>query len=133
MKVLYAIVLLLAALCASPAFAQVGGHDGDTKTALVEWVHPTEYVDGTPLPLAQIRETRITYTHVEGRLAPQTVVVPAPSASVVVSGLFCGSFRFSAVTVAISDDASDPTQAVLHNTTVTCSNKPNPPTAVGAR
>lgn len=79
-------------------------------TATVTWTHPVQRVDGTALPLAEIKSTRIGYG-----LCPSTattVDVPAPAATWTSPQLGYGTWCFVARTIDTADRVSDPTNPV---------------------
>ena len=111
-------LIALAVLFASSAVA----HD-----AVLTWEHPTEYDDGQPLPVTDIRETRVEYGRCVEQAFPAqpegTLVVPGPAASVGIVGLTNGWWCFRAFTVSTEGVESDPSgTAVAHYV-----GKPKPP------
>lgn len=79
--------------------------------AQLSWQHPTERVDGTPLPLAEIAQTRINWGLCSGELN-QAVDVPAPATTHTLPGLNYGTWCFVARTVDTGGLVSDPTGPV---------------------
>jgi hypothetical protein len=74
--------------------------------AEVTWTHPTQYVDGTALPISQIARTEIEYGICNGlnsgfmaTPAPVIVSVTAPAAARTITGLAAGTWCFRARTV----------------------------------
>lgn len=71
--------------------------------ATVTWTHPTEYTDGTPLPLTEIQATEVRYGHcTDGGVAEGSpiVTVPPPSAVAEISLPDGGVWCFQARTLA---------------------------------
>ena len=99
-------------------------------TANLTWQHPTSRIDGSALPLSQIKETLIEWRRVGSSVLVGSIRVNAPATSTAVSGLICGDYDFVAYTVATDASQSDPTNTVQYATSVVC--KPNPPTGFGA-
>ena len=112
---------LLLSLLLIPGLAFAAG-----QNAMVSWVLPTTYVDGTLLPATDIAFTSIFYT-ING--APVHVVVNAPGTSTTVH-MICGSSNFN-LTVTTTASAhyptttSKPTANVFYDTGIKCA--PNTP------
>lgn len=88
------LIFALALVGATPALAD------DT----VSWVHPTQYTDGSALPLSDIDSTIIRYGNGTSTNPPTTVTavsVPAPAKSVVVprDPLLAGTVCYQAASV----------------------------------
>lgn len=118
----FMLALALAGACGLLMAFAANAHD-----ATLDWVHPTEYTDGQPMPLEQVRETRIEYARcVEQQFPAQaegSLVVPGPVATASVAGLPNGWWCFRAFTVSAEGVESDPSAtAVVHFI-----GKPNPP------
>lgn len=95
----------------------------------VSWSHPTAYIDGSPLAVAEIKETLVIWRRPGSSATAGSVRVAAPAASTSVSGLVCGNFNFSAITVLKTNDVqSQEGGPVLFATGVQCA--PNPPTGL---
>jgi len=101
-------------------------------TANLSWTHPTTYIDGTPLALADIGSTVITWRRTATGPVVATLTVPAPATTAAVQGLVCGNFVFTARTVMrVSADSSDETAPPApYSTGITC--RANPPTGLQA-
>ena len=106
-----------------PALASAASAD-------LSWTHPTSYTDGTPLPLASITSSDITYglcnagkTAIAG--TPTVVAVPAPAAARSVTGLTNGSWCFQ-VRTAVGASLSDYTAVVSKDVVL----KPSPPSGL---
>lgn len=98
-------------------------------TATISWTHPVMYTDGSVLALSEIKETVITWRRPGSTVNAGSVRVVSPSNTTVVSGLACGNFNFTAVTVVKANDVqSDEGGPVLYATGVQCA--PNPPTGL---
>ncbi len=76
------------------------------QEASLSWQHPTQYTNGTALPLASIARTEVEYgvcnagkTGFLATPAPVIVSVPAPPAVRVITGLAPGTWCFRARTV----------------------------------
>lgn len=121
------------ALLLSPLAAYAAG-----ATANLSWTAPTAYIDGEPLPAAQIDHYTITWTTaspagVGGPTGSLTVPGTATAATVPVP---CGSVNFS-ITVTTTAAAvfpnatSAPDGPVPYATGVTCG--PNPVTGLQAK
>jgi hypothetical protein len=122
MKARIGILLLLAAL---PVFAA-------GTSATLSWSHPTTYTDGAALAASDIKETFIQWRRPGSATVAGSVRVTAPATSVVVPGLVCGNFTFTAQTImTLGATASDETSPVPYSTGISC--KPNPPTGLTAQ
>lgn len=94
-------------------------------SATVTWQPPTAYVDGSPLPAADIASYTVLWMGGQKTVTGLTTTVPVP----------CGSQSFT-VTVTTTSTAkypnttSDPSGSVNYASGVTC--RPNPPTSVTA-
>lgn len=76
--------------------------------AAVSWTHPTQYTDGSALPLASIKETVVQYGTCVAAVAPATAVtfgtlkletlVAAPDATVRLTGIVAATYCFRAAT-----------------------------------
>jgi hypothetical protein len=100
-------------------------------TVTVTWVHPVVNTDGSALAMAEIKETVITWRRPG---APNVVVgsvrVTSPTNTATVTGLGCGNFNFTGMTVALSGAQSDESKAVPYSTGIAC--PPNPPSGFTA-
>ena len=115
-------VLGLAAICLGlfvflPSTCEAGNAD-------VAWTHPTQYVDGTPLPLANIARTEIqwgkcnaTQTGFDAAVTPITVNVAAPTAAQAIPAIPTGRYCFRARTVSTVAEVSDWTAFVWKDVT----------------
>lgn len=79
------------ALVSSPAWG---------NTASLAWDPPTQYEDGTALPLAEISYYKIYYGTASGGPYSSSITVPASATSASVSNLARGTWYFVATTVA---------------------------------
>lgn len=117
--------LALALVAALPA--QAAG-----TSATVSWVLPTTYVDGSPLAASDIKEILIQWRRPGVPAVAGSIRAPAPGTSIVVNGLVCGNFTFTAQTVMVlGATTSDETAPSPYATGVSC--KPNPPSGVTAQ
>jgi len=118
-------IVLVLMVVAGVRSAQAAG-----TSANLSWTHPTTYIDGTPLALADIGSTVITWRRTAGGPVVATLTVPAPAAATTVTGLVCGDFVFTARTVMRVDaNSSDETAPPAPYTTgITC--RANPPTGL---
>lgn len=98
------------------------------QSATITWIHPTAYIDGTPLAVTDIKETIITWRRPGNAAVVGSVHVTGPATTTVVTGLVCGSFNFTAATVLTSNASSAETSPALYATGVVCA--PNPPTGL---
>lgn len=115
--------------------AGVGISHAAGTSATLSWTMPNQYVDTTPLPLSDIGITTITWTRPGSASILGSVNVNAPATTVVVPGLACGNFSFTATVTTTSTAAqpnatSDPTNPASYATGINC--KPNPPTGLTA-
>lgn len=101
------VALILCLLTAAPAF---GGE------AVVSWEHPTQYTDGTTLPITAIARTELEYGKCNGTTdgflaspAPIILQVAAPATTRTISNLGAGRWCVRARTVGTS--ATDNTSA----------------------
>lgn len=106
-------------------------HSAGTS-ATVSFTHPTTYVDGSPLAVADIASVLITWRRTAGGPVVGTVSVIAPATSTIVPGLVCGNYLFTGQTVmkvnaSTSDETTPPTP---YSTGITC--KANPPAGLQA-
>lgn len=90
----------------------LAARNAEAATVNVSWAHPTQYVDGTPLPVADVKETRVevgTCGPTAGSMgtveATRTVAGPATSTSVDVPGF--GAKCARAYTVSKYDTVSE--------------------------
>jgi len=118
-RILFAIIALL---IAPAAYAQTA------RVAVLSWINPTQYTDGSALPPTNIAETCSGYSLVSG--GPYTVGTQCFIGSVS-TGTFtlpatpvCGKFYFTAWTV----DTSGNTSAVSNEAVKTLPCRPLPPT-----
>lgn len=109
--------IALALLVFLPSKCEAGNAD-------VAWTHPTAYVDGTPLPLANILRTEIqwgkcnaTQTGFDAAIAPITVNVAAPTATQAIPSIPTGRYCFRARTVSTASEVSDWTAFVWKDVT----------------
>ena len=103
-------VLGLAAICLGlfvflPSKCEAGN-------ANLTWTHPTAYVDGTPLPLANIARTEIAWgkcnaAKTDFEAAPTTFNVAAPTAAAAIPAIPTGAYCFKARTVSTANEVSD--------------------------
>lgn len=96
----------------------------EAGNADVSWTHPTQYVDGTPLPLASILRTEIqwgkcnaTQTAFDTGVVPITVNVAAPAAAQAIPAIPTGKYCFRARTVSTANELSDWTNLVWKDVT----------------
>lgn len=118
----------LALLCFS------SGADAAGTSATIKWTNPSQYSDGTSLPVTDIGSYDITWTRLGSTVAVGTFHVSGgPATQTTISGLVCGGYNFT-MTVTTSATAlqpnstSDPTSPASYPTGISC--KPNPPTGV---
>lgn len=110
------------------AFLTAGVAIAAGTSATVSWNAPTTYIDGTVMPASDIASYTVSWAPAAGSTGG-SVSVPATAISIVVPGLTCGSFTFSA-TVTTTATAVYPSQtsaasnAVPYATGVSC--KPSP-------
>ena len=85
----------------------------DAGEATLTWTHPTQYVDATPLPLANIARTEIQYAKCNaartGFLSGATPVIGSvapPPATGTIAGLTAGTWCFRARTVTTASESS---------------------------
>jgi hypothetical protein len=109
---LLALALFALAYCllAVPAHA----HD-----AVLTWDHPTEYEDGQPLVVTDLRETRIEYARCDNQAFPAqpegSLAVPAPATTASVAGFANGWWCFRAFAVTTEGvESSSSNVAVVH-------------------
>ena len=86
-------------------------HRTDAASADLTWTHPTARVDGTPLAVADIAATRLTWGKCSAAL-DQTTDVPAPATAHSIGSLGYGEWCFVARTVDKTGLVSDPTGPV---------------------
>jgi hypothetical protein len=99
------------------------------SSVTISWTHPTSYTDGSALAATEIKETVITWRRPGNATVVGTARVAAPATSTVVTGLSCGGFNFTAVTVVKTNNVeSAEAGPVLYATGVQCA--PNPPTGL---
>jgi hypothetical protein len=103
--------------------------------AIVSWEHPTQYVDGTTLPLSSIARTELEYgkcnTAKDGFLAaPAPVIVPvaAPATTRTITSLGAGDWcvRARTVSTVATDGISDWTNMAWKTITM----KVGPPVSI---
>jgi hypothetical protein len=92
---------------------------------VISWVNATSYVDGTPMPIEDISHIKLSYVKDGVESTRQVVLVPAPETTKTLS-LIPGRWCFTARTVTVQEEESDPTEAICHRVT----GKPNAPTTV---
>jgi len=102
-------------------------------SATLSWVHPVAYTNnGGPLALTDIKETAVQWRRPGNTTMAGNVRVAAPATTVIVSGLVCGDFVFTAATVLKANNVtSEESASAAYTTGVVCT--PNPPTAVTAQ
>jgi hypothetical protein len=102
--------------------------------ATVSWTHPTQYTDGTALPIDKIRETAVQFGTCTTATPPgfgtltRETIVPAPAATVKLTAVAAGTYCFRAKTVDVNTQAGA-WSAVVQKAVVDV--KPRPPTALG--
>lgn len=122
MKRLFAAALIL--MAAGSALAS-------GTSASLSWTLATQYTDGQTLPVSAIKETLIQWRRPGNPTVVGSMRIAAPGASVVVPGLVCGAFEFTATTIlAAGPPPSDELGPVPYTTGVVC--KPNPPSGLTA-
>lgn len=100
-------------------------------SANLSWMLATQYTDGQTLPVSAIKETLIQWRRPGNPTVVGSVRIAAPGASVVVPGLVCGAFEFTATTILTAGPPpSDELGPVAYTTGVVC--KPNPPSGLTA-
>jgi hypothetical protein len=97
------------------------------------WTHPTQFTDGTSLPLSSIASTRVEYGSCSGTAfgtKAGEVVVPAPATSITINNFAPGTHCFRAFTrtVAAAGGLESGPSGVA--TKVIAFPPPNPPTIV---
>lgn len=99
------IPLLLFALAAAGALYVATLGKAFAENAVVTWTHPTQRTDGSALPLAEIKATRIAY----GKCPATDIVVEvaAPTATWSSPPLAYGEWCFRAATIDTLDMVSD--------------------------
>lgn len=70
------------------------------NTANLSWDAPTQYEDGTPLPLAEISYYKIYYGTAQGGPYSSSITVPGTATTATISNLARGMWYFAASTVA---------------------------------
>lgn len=107
-------------------------------TAVVNWVAPTAYVDGTALPLKDIATFNVSWTVKGDATVVGTKAITAPTLSASLPGLTCGVYTIS-VTDTLTSAAANPgatsaPAAADYDTGIVCVKPlPNPPGAVAAK
>lgn len=99
-----------------------------STSATITWIHPVAYVDGSSLPVSDIKETVVTWRRPGNSVVVGTAHVAGPATTTVVTGLVCGNFNFTAATVVMTNSTSAETPPALYATGVVCA--PNPPTGL---
>lgn len=126
----YASLALLGAIVLIALIGMKIAHAAGASTTL-SWTYPVQYTDGTPLALSEIKEVLIQWRRPGNTLIEGSVHVAAPATSVVINGLACGRFAFTATTVVKTNNIlSEETFPVFYVTGVTC--PPMPPTNLTA-
>lgn len=100
-------------------------------SATLTWTLATSYIDGTPLPVSNIKETFIQWYRPGSTTPAGGVHVSAPNSTVVMPNLICGQYNFTAETILNSGPNSDESSPVIYDTNVVC--KPNPPSGLAAQ
>jgi hypothetical protein len=118
---LLAALVVIIVIVVSVSVAKAAG----TSTT-VSWLNPTAYVDGSDLDAADIKETVLTWRRPGRTAIVGTSRVAAPATQTVVTGLTCGSFAFTLVTVMTTGATSADSAAVTYSSGILCA--PNSPT-----
>lgn len=113
---LLALVSLVAAAC-TPA-------DSQTSSDTITWTNPTQRVDGTAMPLSEIRETTIAWGQRGGPYTTGSVTVPAPATTVDVPRPATPGTRCY---VAMTTDTGNRSSAFTNEVCKTLLAGPNPP------
>lgn len=121
----FAVLAFLAILIVILISASIPAKAAGTS-ATVSWTHPTLYTDGTPLALTDITETIVIWRRPGNATVIGSIHVAAPATQTLVTGLVCGNFNVTAVTVTNSGASSAETAPVAYATGIVCA--PNPPT-----
>jgi hypothetical protein len=102
--------------------------------ARVSWTNPTTYIDGSPLPVTDLKEIIVSWgRNPAGPFTLGTVTVTSPATTVDIPGMVCGNYHFVARAVVKTNEVStDSTPPVVYATNVSCKT-PNPPTAPSVR
>jgi hypothetical protein len=115
MRTLSEISLACLVLVSGPLFAQAA--------ATLTWEHPTEYTDGSPLPLADIANTGLFWSSStcdpEELLGAAMVLVDAPATEHVIEDLGPGTWCFTARTGTTGGLVSDPSNVASKTITAT--------------
>lgn len=118
----------LAALVMAPLPALAEG-----PIARVSWTNPTQYIDGSALPAADLKEIVVSWGRSSsGPFTIGSVTVPSPATAVDIPGMVCGDYYFVARATVKTNETSAQTAAVVYATQVSCKT-PNPPTATTVR
>lgn len=127
MKSRHVAFLAMAAVAIGILLFSCRSHAADAD---LSWTHPTQYTDGSTLPLASITATDIAYgpcnagkTAIAG--TPTVVSVPAPTAARTLTGLTNGSWCFQ-VRTAVGASLSAYTAVVSKDVILT----PKPPSGL---
>ena len=87
-------------------------HRADAAEATLNWTHPSQRVDNTPIAITEIRETQIDWAKcAAGNTFPTSVdgtkAVPAPGTQTTITGLSYGTWCFRARSVDTGGLVSD--------------------------
>jgi hypothetical protein len=96
-----------------------------SSTADVKWSPPTQYEDGSSLPLNEIKSYKIYYGTKQGGPYQFIVTVQGSNTAVTISNLTNGTWYFVATTVSTQDSESAPTPEV--SKVINVIRKPKPP------
>jgi len=119
-------LLVFASLSAAATLVFAAG-----PSATLVFTLASQYVDASPLPVADIKETLIEWRKPGQTALVGSAHVAAPAVQTTVAGLTCGDFDFVAYTVLKAGPNSDATAPVRYQTGVVC--KPNPPGGLAAQ
>lgn len=101
--------------------------------ARVSWTNPTAYIDGSPLPVADLKEIVVSWGRsATGPFNLGSVTVTSPATSVDIPGMVCGDYHFVAKATVKTNETSANSNAAVYATGVSCKT-PNPPTATTVR
>lgn len=117
-------LLLMLAACL-PLFSACDTAKSQTTTDTLTWTHPTARVDGTAMPLSEIRETVIAWGPSGGPYTGGSVTVAAPATTTTIPRPSTPGTRCY---VAMTTDTGNRSSAFTNEVCKTILGNPNPPT-----